>query len=139
MTHLLDTNVVVYMFDDVDAVKRDRARQLVGNAIASGEGVISYQVVQEALNVFGRKLGATAGQQLDIFDNVLSSLWRIHPTADLYRRAVAISQRYRFGFYDSLVIAAALEYGCDLLYSEDLQDGQVIDTVTIRNPFRNSD
>lgn len=139
MTHLLDTNVVVYMFDDVDAVKRDRARQLVGNAIASGEGVISHQVVQEALYVFGRKLGATAGQQLEIFDNVLSGLWRIHPTAELYRRAVAISQRYRFGFYDSLVIAAALEYGCDLLYSEDLQDGQVIDTVTIRNPFRGPD
>lgn len=139
MTHLLDTNVVVYMFDDVDAVKRDRARQLVGNAIASGEGVISYQVVQEALNVFARKLGATAGQQLEIFDNVLSSLWRIHPTADLYRRAVAISQRYRYRFYDSLMIAAALEYGCDLLYSEDLRDGQVIDTVTIRNPFRNPD
>lgn len=99
--------------------------------------MISCQVVQEALNVFGRKLGATAGQQLKIFDNVLSCLWRTHPTADLYRRAVAISRRYRFGFYDSLVVAAALEYGCDLLYSEDLLDGQVIDTVTIRNPFLN--
>lgn len=139
MTHLLDTDIVVYMFDDVDANKRDRARQLVGNSIASGEGVISYQVVQEALNVFARKLGATAGQQLEIFDNVLSSLWRVHPTADLYRRAVAIGERHQIGFYDSLVVAAALEYGCDLLYSEDLQDGQVIDTVTIRNPFRHLD
>lgn len=135
MTYLLDTSVPVYTFDEVDAGKRDRARQLVGDAIASGDGVISNQVLQETLNVFARKLGATAGQQLEIFDNVLSSLWRIHPTGDLYRRAVAIGQRYRFGFYDSLVIAAAVEYGSGLLYSEDLQDGQVIDTVTIRNPF----
>ena len=123
------------MLDDVDAGKRDRARQLVVDAIASGDGVISYQLAQETLNVFARKLRATAGKQLEIFDNVLSSLWRIHPTADSYRRAVAISQRYRFGFYDSLVIAAAAEHGGGLLYSEDLQDGQVIDTVTIRNPF----
>ena len=135
MTCLLDTSVPAYTFDEVDAGKRDRARQLVGDAIASGDGVIGYQVVQETLNVFARKLGATAGQQLEIFDNVLSSLWRIHPTADLYRRAVAIGQRYRFGFYDSLVIAAAAEHGGGLLYSEDLQDGRVIDTVTIRNPF----
>ncbi|MXY00628.1 MAG: PIN domain-containing protein [Chloroflexi bacterium] len=123
------------MFDDVNTGKRDRARQLVGDAIGSGEGVISHQVVQEALNVLASKLGATAGQQLEIFDNVLCTLWRIPPTADLYRRAVAVSERYRFGFYDSLVIAAALEYGCDFLYSEDLQHGQVVDTVTIRNPF----
>ena len=68
---------------------------------------------------------------------LLSCLWRTHPTADLYHRAVAISRRYRIGFYVSLVVAAALEYGCDLLYSEDLHDGQVIDTVTIRNPFLN--
>lgn len=139
MTHLLDTNVVIYMFDDINVGKRDRARQLVGEAIASGEGVISQQVVQEALNVFASKLGATAGQQLEIFDNVLSSLWRIHPTADSFRRAVTISDRYRFGFYDSLVIAAALEYGCEYLYSEDLQHGQIIDTVAIRNPFLNLD
>lgn len=97
--------------------------------------MISHQAVQEALNVLASKLGATAGQQLEFFDNVLSGLRRIPPTADLYRRAVAVGDRYRFGFYDSLVIAAALEYGCDVLYSEDLQHGQAIDTVTLRNLF----
>ena len=106
------------MFDDVNAGKRDRARQIVGDAISSGEGVISHQVVQETLNVFAIKLGSTAGQQLEKFDNVLSSLWRIHPTAGLYRRAVAIGGRYQFGFYDSQVIATALESGCEVLFQK---------------------
>jgi predicted nucleic acid-binding protein len=59
------------------------------------------------------------------------------PTADLYRRAVAIGGRYHFGFYDLKVIAAALEIGCEVLYSEDSPDGLIIDTVNIRNPFLN--
>jgi predicted nucleic acid-binding protein len=53
-----------------------------------------------------------------------------------YRRAVQVKVRYRFGFYDSLIVAGALEGGCTRLLSEDLQDGSSIDTLTVENPFR---
>ncbi|SIQ99476.1 hypothetical protein SAMN05920897_1225 [Alkalispirochaeta americana] len=70
------------------------------------------------------------------FDTILSPLWRVYPSGDLYRRAVQVKVRYRFGFYDSLIVASALEDGCTRLLSEDLQDGQSIDTLTVENPFR---
>jgi predicted nucleic acid-binding protein len=62
-------------------------------------------------------------------------LWRISPSQALYDRALDLQARYRYGFYDSLVIAAALDAGCTQLYSEDLQDGQRIEGLTITNPF----
>jgi predicted nucleic acid-binding protein len=54
-----------------------------------------------------------------------------------HQRGLAVAERYRFSFYDALIVAAALESGCTTLFSEDLQDGQVIDqTLTVRNPFQ---
>jgi predicted nucleic acid-binding protein len=53
----------------------------------------------------------------------------------LYAKAIDLQGRYKYGFYDSLIIAAALEANCNVLYSEDLQDGQVIDGLVIKNPF----
>jgi predicted nucleic acid-binding protein len=57
------------------------------------------------------------------------------PSTALYIRAVEVRTRYRYSFYDSLIIAAALEAGCTRLYSEDLQHGQRIERLTIVNPF----
>jgi predicted nucleic acid-binding protein len=54
---------------------------------------------------------------------------------DTHDQALRIAERYGFQIYDSLIVAAALEAGCTTLYSEDMQDGQSIDTLTIRNPF----
>lgn len=58
------------------------------------------------------------------------------PTVDLYTRALDLHKRYRYSFYDSLILAAALEAGCVRLYSEDFQDGQQIEGLTLENPFR---
>ena len=63
------------------------------------------------------------------------SVLQTRPSLSLYRRALDLQTRYRYGFYDSLVIAAALDAGCTRLYSEDLQDGQRIEGLTIKNPF----
>lgn len=57
-------------------------------------------------------------------------------TIEMHDEALRISQRYKYGIYDSLVIAAALEGGCSVLYSEDMQHGQSIGSLKIRNPFR---
>jgi len=67
---------------------------------------------------------------------VLAPLWRVMPTVDLYTRALDLHKRYRYSFYDSLILAAALEASCVRLYSEDFQDGQQIEGLTLENPFR---
>ena len=134
--HFLDTNVFVYLFDETNDHKRGRAVRLVQESLAKETGCISYQVVQETINVITRKLKATPETARQILDDTLLPLWRINPTRALYQRSLDLQTRYRFNFYDSLIIAAALEAGCKTLYSEDLMHGQQIEGVTVTNPFR---
>ncbi len=121
----LDTNILVYSFDATDTRKRDRARELIASALEGG-GMISFQVVQEFLNVGLRKFARpmTIEQSRDYLDAVLVPLCRVQSDPDLYREALSAHLRWRFSFYDSLIVAAALRSGCDTLYSEDLQHGQ---------------
>ncbi len=133
----LDTNILVYSFDTADARKRRRARELIVAAL-EGAGRISFQVVQEFLNVglgkFARPM--TIEQAQDYLDVVLVPLCRVQSDPDLYREALSVYLRWRFSFYDSLIVAAALRSGCDTLYSEDLQHGQRIGSLTVVDPFR---
>lgn len=134
----LDSNVLVYLVDESDAAKHAVARGLVEDALINGSGVISFQVVQETLNVLTRKLQVIArAEDANAFmQHTLVPLWRVQPSAALYASALGIQQRQRFGFYDSLVIAAALQAGCRRLLSEDLQHGQRIGGLRVENPFR---
>lgn len=131
----LDSNVFVYLFDETDSRKRGVAERLVRKALSDGTGVISFQVVQETLNVMTRKLGASPQDARQFLDNVLLPLWRIAPTPSLYASALDHRARHGFSFYDSLILAAAIDFGCVRLWSEDLQDGRSIDGVKITNPF----
>lgn len=135
--YFLDTNILIYSFDDTDGRKRDRARALIADALA-GPGVISFQVVQEFLNVALRKFSKpmTAQQARDYLDAVLVPLCRVQSEPELYRDALAAQQRWRFSFYDSLVVAAALRSRCSILYSEYLQHGQAIGDLVVIDPFR---
>ena len=132
----LDTNIFVYMFDDTDDIKRRRAEQLVRHGIEAGTGRISYQVVQETLNVATRRLGFSYSDSRTLLADVLAPLWTVHPSRELYERGLALRDRYGFNFYDSMIVAGAVESGCARLYSEDLQHGQRIQSLTIENPFR---
>ena len=134
--NFLDTNIFVYLFDETDAHKRKNAEGLVRQALANGTGCISYQVVQETVNVMIRKLNATPENIQRMLELTLIPLWQVYPTPAFYRRGVDLQTRYRFSFYDSLIVAATLDAGCKTLYSEDLQHGQQIDGVTITDPFR---
>ena len=134
--NFLDTNVFVYLFDETDGDKRERAERLVQQALERETGCISYQVVQETINVITRKLDAALEKARQLLDRVLMPLWRVNPTRTLYQRGLDLQTRYRLSFYDSLIVAAALEAGCKTLYSEDLQHGQRIEGVAITNPFR---
>jgi predicted nucleic acid-binding protein len=113
------------------------AERLIHRGIETGEACISFQVIQEFLNVITRKLAtlATLDEARRLMDSVLVPLWTVMPSQALYRRALDIHARYQSSFYDSLIIAAALSAGCKRLYSEDLQHGQRIERLTIENPF----
>lgn len=137
----LDSNVLIYTFDDVALEKQRIAQDLVKTALQDGSGVISYQVTQEVLNVLTRKLP----QSMDVGDatrylaTTLEPLWHVQPSTELFRAGLALQARYQFGFYDALIVAAALSAGCARLYSEDLQHGQQIEGLTIEDPFRTSE
>lgn len=134
----LDSNVFVYLFDRADAHKCRIARHLIQATTEAGTGVVSFQVVQETLSVITRKLKTpvTSEDARDFLDRVMVPLWRISPSQRLYQRCLDFQARYRYGFYDALIIAAALDAGCTRLYSEDLHHGQRIEGLTIENPFR---
>jgi predicted nucleic acid-binding protein len=133
----IDSNIFVYLFDETDDRRREAAERIVVSALQNHNASISFQVVQETLNVLTRKLPTpmTVEGAKDFLRQVLVPLWRVSPSPALYDRALDLQSRYRYGFYDSLIVAAALDAGCTLLYSEDLQDGQRIEGLSIRNPF----
>ena len=134
----IDSNIFVYLFDETDERKRQVAQSLVNTALVEGSAQISFQVVQETLNVITRKLKVPVRLEdaHQFLDQVLVPLWKINPNRVLYQRGLEIQTRYQLGFYDSLIIAASLQAGCKTLFSEDLQHGQQIETLIIQDPFR---
>jgi predicted nucleic acid-binding protein len=134
----LDSNVFIYAVDPAAPAKQAVARQLISQALATQSGVISHQVVQETLNVLGHKfkVAVSRADREDLLRNVLAPLWHVHASVALYASAMEIHERQGFGFYDSLIVAAALEAKCKRLLTEDLQHGQRIRTLRVENPFR---
>ena len=134
----LDTNVLVYSFDSSDRRKQQRAQALIETALESHGGSISWQVVQEFLNVATRKFSVPMkpAESQKYLAAVLGPLCEIYPSVPLYDEALRLKDQTGFSYYDSLIVAAALAAGCDILYSEDLSHGQKIGGVTIQNPFR---
>jgi predicted nucleic acid-binding protein len=133
----LDSNVFVYLFDETDKRRSEIARDLVLAGIESGKACISFQVVQETLAVLTGKLKrrASPSDARRFLDSILAPLWRVMPSQALYERGLDLRERYSLGFYDALIVAAALEGGCTRLWSEDMQDGLHVGRLTIRNPF----
>jgi predicted nucleic acid-binding protein len=127
----LDTNVLIYAFAKSDP------RAEIAERLLSGGGVIGVQCLNEFVAVATRKLGMP-------WSEVLSALRAIRAlcpppvplTVRIHEAGLRIATKYGYRIYDSLVVAAALESRCSTLYSEDLADGQSIETLTVRNPFR---
>lgn len=136
-----DTNVFIYLIDDIDLLKQQIAQRLIAKALGDNSGCISHQVIQETLHVITQKFAKRVPPEVaaEIINQFLLPLWRVMPSAELYQRALGLQSRYGYSFYDSLIVAAALGAGCSTLYSEDMQHGQQIETLTIRNPFINSE
>ena len=134
----LDTNVFVYEFDPSQQGKAERASQLIRSAIASRRGVVSYQVVQEffsvALTRFAKPLGVSEAEEY--LSATFKPMLTVHSSPRLSLEALRIRTRHRFSWYDSLIVAAAQQAACAILYSEDMQHGLVVDGMRIENPFR---
>lgn len=134
----IDTNIFVYQLERLDARKADIADDLIEHGIETQTACISFQVIQECLNTAVRKaeVPLTEDELRKYLVDVLAPLYRVQPDIRLYQKALEIRFRYRFGFYDSLIVAAAVEAGCKTLYTEDLTHGQQVEGVIITNPFR---
>ena len=134
----MDSNILIYTFDSKAPRKQEIARELVATALKTQKGIISFQVVQEFLNVATRKFETplTEAEAEKYINQVLTPLCEVFINMELYIKAVKIMERWQYSFYDSLIITAALQAECKILYTEDLQHGQVIElTLTIKNPF----
>jgi predicted nucleic acid-binding protein len=133
----LDTNVLVYTFDAKAPRKQKIARDLVARALRDRNGIISYQVVQEFLNVALRKFTPPMSppEAEEYLRRVLRPLCEVFPDAELYSDALSIASKSGWAFYDALIVASAAAGRCRILCSEDLQSGRIVRGVEIRNPF----
>jgi predicted nucleic acid-binding protein len=136
----IDSKVFVYHLDSTDQRKHEAAGQIVRKALATGNACISSQVVQECLNVALRKAEVALPPEdaRRYLDAVLLPLMQVTPSEALFHRALDVQARWRFGFYDSLIIAGAMAAGCRTLLSEDLQHGQRLGNLKIMDPFRSA-
>ncbi len=133
----LDTNIFIYSFDQSAAAKARKATELIREALTTQKGVISYQVVQEFFNVALRRFSqpmqtADAEQYLS---TVFRPLLGIHSSPALFAEALHLHAQSGLSWYDALIVSAAIQARCDLLFTEDLQHGQRFGTLQVRNPF----
>jgi predicted nucleic acid-binding protein len=126
-----DTNVLIY------TVAQDDSRSTRAEQLLEAGGTLSVQILNEFVSVARRKIlmsWSEVTEALDAFRVLCPA--PIPITVEMHEAALKIAEVHGYNIYDALVISAALEAGCTTLYSEDLQDGQVIDgRITIRNPF----
>ena len=135
--YFLDTNIFVYSFDRGSTAKAQRAAQLIRDALTTRKGVISYQVVQEFFNValrrFSQPMQAADAEQY--LSTVFRPLLGVHSSQALYAEALHLHAQSGLSWYDSLIVSAAIQARCDLLFTEDLQHGQRFGGLQVRNPF----
>ena len=136
MTVFVDTNVLVYARDRSEPDKQRRAAEWMGSLWDTGLGRLSYQVIQEYYVTLTSKLDPPRSTE-DAREDV-AALGARNPVGIDHRTiegAWDVQDRYGYSWWDALVVAAARQSGCRYLLTEDLQTGQVIDTMTIISPF----
>ena len=126
----LDSNILIYAYGDDPKTKR-------AQSICSRPHVISVQSLNEFASVMHRKMRYDWDRIRPCLVSILDLAEQVLPlTVETHKIGIALAERYKLQVYDGMVLAAALEAGCDKLYSEDMQNGMIIeDSLTIRNPF----
>ena len=130
----LDTNIIIYAYSDDEPEKQERANNILEEY--ESQITISTQVINELSNNLFRKFKLNA----EAVEAVVLELDNNFPIVDFnlqtQLKAIKIKERYKLQFYDSMILASALENGCNIIYSEDMQNGQIIENqLTIINPF----
>lgn len=132
----VDANILVYALDSSAGPKQPAARALLERLWDTNTGCVSVQVLQEFFVTVTRKVAAPlpvdeAAARVREF-----AAWKVFaPTAEDVLGAIALHTQAQIGFWDAMIVLAAAESGCDVLWTEDLSDGQVVRGVPIRNPF----
>jgi predicted nucleic acid-binding protein len=133
----LDTNIIVYAYDISDKEKHDKAVELLETIWESGAGVISTQVLQEFFVTVTKKIASPLG--VTITKEIINDLSKwdiIVNNVAVILNAINIQQEHKFSFWDSMIIASAVKGSAAALLSEDFSDGQIINGVEVRNPFK---
>lgn len=129
MSAFFDTNILIYA--QQDGVKAERSRVLLADG-----GKLSVQVLNEFVAVARRKQNKDWRQ---IAEAIADILVLVDPplalSLDLHIAARALAETSQLSFYDALIVVSAIEAGCSILYSEDMQHGRTIGKLTILNPF----
>ncbi|MEY8017525.1 PIN domain-containing protein [Mycobacterium servetii] len=132
----VDTNILLYAYDAAAGERHDRATALVERLWRERRGAVSVQVLQEFYVNATRKVAKTIDTEVAV--DMLKSLmrWRVHsPLPDDVIAAAMLSSRYQLSFWDAMIVRSAAELRCDTLWTEDLNEGQVIEGVRLSNPF----
>lgn len=136
----VDANVLVYAFDSSAARKQRAAQQLLERLWESSTGCLSVQVLQEFFVTVTKKVSKPlpvddAKARLREF-----AVWRVFaPSTEDILAAIDLHAQVKIGFWDAMIVLAAAESGCDVLWTEDLHDGQLMRGVRIRNPFADAE
>ena len=132
--YFLDTNVLVYAFDQTQPKKRERARELLDT---ERDWAISWQVVQEFSSVALHRFSEPVSPKFleNFIELVLWPKCRVMPSQNLYATAISLHGKTQYRFYDALIVVAAIESGAPTLWTEDLQAGRRVDGLKIENPF----
>jgi predicted nucleic acid-binding protein len=125
-----DTNIVVYAVGQ-DSDKRTKARQILAEDVT-----VSSQVINETVNVLIRKQGVNIVVAHEVAESLLDLCEVVSVDGSTIRAAIRLVRRYKLSHWDSLIVAAALIAGCEKLYSQDMQNGQVFnEQLKVVNPF----
>jgi predicted nucleic acid-binding protein len=136
--YFLDTNIFVYSLDTTLPEKSHRALKLIRDGLETGNGVVSHQVVQEFFNVAFRRFAEPMSPFVaeEYLNTIFRPLLAVHSSPALFFSGLRLFHQHHFSWYDSLIVAAAQEAECSILYSEDMHYDQHIDGLRIKNPFR---
>jgi predicted nucleic acid-binding protein len=132
----VDTNILIYAHDYSAGDKHTRARDLVRALWQSGEGCLSIQVLQEFYVNITQKVAKPL--KADVAAQIIAdlSVWQVHrPGVEDVLDAIRLQGRYQVSFWDAMIVASAIQLGCQTIWSDDLSTGQVYDTVTVTSPF----
>ena len=132
----LDTNILIYAYDLTAGKKHETAKKIIVDLWDSGFGVLSTQVLQEFFVNVTQKIPKPL--DVDLAKGIVSDLLKwdvVINDGECILAAIEIQSKYKYSFWDSLIIEAAISGGAALLFSEDLSDGQIIKGLTIKNPF----